>query len=192
VLLAGPTPPALELELDGRRRRLPTATAVERRRAHDTVLERLIVAPLSERSAALAALARWWREPLPPRGSHRAMTGEEVVRLAARPGHTIGAHGVHHLFLPEQPLHARITEVLESRRLLQARLGRDVTQFAYPYGAVDADTMEVARAAGFTIAVTTVDAAAGPGDAPLVIPRRAAPGGDARGFEGWLRGSVRL
>jgi peptidoglycan/xylan/chitin deacetylase (PgdA/CDA1 family) len=115
------------------------------------------------------------------------MTGPEVARLAARPGHAIGAHGVHHLYLPKQPLHARIAEVMDSRRRLETVLGRGVTLFAYPYGGVDADAVEIARAAGFTVAVTTVEAAVGPADRPLAIPRRTAPAGDVRRFSGWLR-----
>jgi len=139
----------------------------------------------------LAALARWGGRPLPPRASHRALTGEEVARLAARPGHTVGAHGVHHLYLPAQPLHARIGEVLDARSRLQACVGRAVDCFAYPYGGVDADAIEIARAAGFTLAVTTVEGAVRPGDAPLAIPRRTVPAGDARRFAGWLRDGAR-
>jgi peptidoglycan/xylan/chitin deacetylase (PgdA/CDA1 family) len=192
VLLTRATPAALEVEIDGRSLRLPTATPAERRRAHHTVHERLIRAPLAERAAVLAVLARWCGQPLPPRASHRAMTGEEIAELAARPGHVIGAHGVHHLYLPAQPLHARITEVLESRRRLEAHLRRPVTLFAYPYGAVDADSVEIARAAGFTAAVTVAEATVAPGDLPLAIPRRSVPPGDAQRFAGWLREGIRL
>jgi peptidoglycan/xylan/chitin deacetylase (PgdA/CDA1 family) len=192
VLLAEATPAALEMELDGRPVRLPTATPAERRRAHDTVHARLIRAPLAERAAVLAALARWCGQPRPPRASHRAMTADELARLAARPGHVVGAHGVHHLYLPAQPLHARIAEVLESRRRLEAQLLRPVTLFAYPYGATDADTIEIARAAGFTAAVTVAETTVVPGDSPLAIPRRSVPAADARRFAGWLRDGFRL
>jgi peptidoglycan/xylan/chitin deacetylase (PgdA/CDA1 family) len=60
-------------------------------------------------------------------------------------GATIGAHGVHHLYLPDQPDDQKRAELLESRRSLEDVIGRSVRLFAYPHGAVDRATAICAR-----------------------------------------------
>src|SRR4029077_14758345 len=87
------------------------------------------------------------------------------------PGHAIGAHGAHHVLLPEQPLAAAIQEVLEGKAAVEAALGRPVTAFAYPYGGHDATAVEVVRAARFDVAVTTDARPVDSGGGPPPLPR---------------------
>jgi peptidoglycan/xylan/chitin deacetylase (PgdA/CDA1 family) len=83
------------------------------------------------------------------------MTADEVVRLAARRGVTIGAHTEHHEQLPRLSHQAKLTELRACRARLEALVGRPVTSLSYPYGYADDDTMKAAREAGFELAVTT-------------------------------------
>src|SRR5262249_62048782 len=88
------------------------------------------------------------------RASHRALTSRELRLLAQRPGHALGAHSVHHLALPLQPAAVREHEIHACREQLGELLHREVSAFAYPYGAYDAATAAAVRAAGFRLAVT--------------------------------------
>ena len=91
---------------------------------------------LGERLKGLGSANLPWRRPL---------CGDEVRRLANMRGATIGAHGVHHLYLPDQPDDQKRAELLESRRSLEDVIGRSVRLFAYPHGAVDRATAICAR-----------------------------------------------
>ena len=67
---------------------------------------------------------------------------------------------------------------------METLLGRAVTAFAYPYGAVDADSVDVVRAAGYRVAVTCEAEAVKPPCDPLRLPRFEVR---ARAFEAFVR-----
>jgi peptidoglycan/xylan/chitin deacetylase (PgdA/CDA1 family) len=164
-------PDRVELTLDGAPRTLATGTPDARREALDAIGAALRESTLAERERALADLGRWDSRPRPPRATHRLMTGTEIRALAERPGHAIGAHSEHHLWLPRQPPGVRAREVAGCRRDLESVLQREVRAFAYPYGAHDEATVEAVRAAGFTAGLTVAEGLCARGADPLRLPR---------------------
>ena len=99
------------------------------------------------------------------------MTVPELRRLAAAPGATIGAHGANHLALPELDPVARRDELEGGKRRLEELLGTTVATLAYPYGAWDGATADLARDCGFALAVTCDERAVEPGTDPWRLPR---------------------
>jgi len=81
------------------------------------------------------------------------MTWDDLAFLAEQ-GWEIGGHTVSHARLTELPEDKAREEIAAGRRTLEERLGRDVTSFAYPYGAHNEMSVEAAAAAGFTSAWT--------------------------------------
>ena len=77
------------------------------------------------------------------------------LHLLERRGIEIGSHTVHHLELPSLGDAEALAELRDSRSVLQRRLGHPVQWLAYPAGAVDARIVELARRAGYVLAVTT-------------------------------------
>ena len=142
ALLQGPTPPELTLAI-GDTVSLRTQTADERRAAHDQLHARLVHASLPDRDRAVAALLAWSGRSSDSR--RRPLLADELRRLARVPGISIGAHSVNHLSLPDQSLAVQRAEVLESVRTLERALDSRVTAFAFPYGAVDRPSADVAR-----------------------------------------------
>jgi peptidoglycan/xylan/chitin deacetylase (PgdA/CDA1 family) len=180
LMLAGGTlPPTFLLSKNGSARVLPTATAEERRHAHAVLHQLLVPASLEERRRLLGVLDEWSGRPLVPRPSERSLLREELLRLAARPGHEVGAHTLHHLALSSQPLEVRRHEIAEGRAVLERVLGRAVSSFAYPFGDVDAASVDLVRAAGFEAAVTCEEALVHPGADPLRLPRFEIRSGEA-------------
>ena len=120
---------------------MPTATATERAEAL-TCLNRTAW-PLDAKARLDLAgnVLAWSGADRTPRGTHRVLTGDEVRALADRPGHTIGAHTIHHLALSTQPMDAKRREVFEDKVALERVLDRKVHLFAYPYGDFDAGTV---------------------------------------------------
>jgi peptidoglycan/xylan/chitin deacetylase (PgdA/CDA1 family) len=72
------------------------------------------------------------------------MMADEIQRLAAVPGVTIGAHTENHLSLPDNA-GTRIAELSQCQVELTRIIGREVDLFAYPYGAVDRETAALIR-----------------------------------------------
>jgi len=87
--------------------------------------------------------------------------------MAAR----IGAHSRTHPALPAVPAATREDEIRGSRADLEARLGRDVRVFAYPYGLVDDATMRVVEAAGFDAACAVRSGANDPAVSRFLLRR---------------------
>ena len=172
ILLSSPVLPArLERQLAGRRVELPTATQAQRFIAREAILERLYPLTHESRASALRVLLDWSGAGAEGDPARRPMTADEVVRLATRPGITIGAHTEHHEQLPRLSHQAKLAELRSCRSRLEALAGRPVTSLAYPYGYADDDTVEAAREAGFELAVTTEARGLAPGVDRLRLPR---------------------
>lgn len=181
-------PRRLEIVVRGRSLQLPTASIEECRAAQSTIADLMCELSPQERDRALGWLREWSGIDLTPRDSHRALTGDEIRRLAARPGVTIGSHTVRHLVLPSHAAEVQVRELVESRVDLERIVGRRVGLMAYPYGAVNAEVARRARSAGFTLAVTVEPRRLGTADDPLLLPRLEVPRIDAGGFSAWLSG----
>jgi peptidoglycan/xylan/chitin deacetylase (PgdA/CDA1 family) len=167
----GALPHALELRFAGLARWVPTTTHAERSAAHRIIHTALFDASLEDRQQILEHLTAWSALDLAPRTSHRPMTGPEIMRLAQNPGHTVGAHTVHHLRLAAQPPDVQAREVVQGKHQLEMLPGQSVTAFAYPFGEPTAQVVEVVQAAGFEHAVTTKRGAIVPGVDRLRLPR---------------------
>lgn len=109
----------------------------------------------------------------------RPLLAAEVRALAARPGHAIGCHGVHHLALTFQPEDVVRREVADAARRLGDVLGHPVTTFAYPYGDVGEAAVAAVRDAGLAAAVTCEEGAVRCGADPLRLPRIEVKAGSA-------------
>jgi len=95
------------------------------------------------------------------RPDYQALTPEEVRLLSADGLVEIGSHTVTHPVLSLQPLDVQGFELEESKRQLEAILGRPVTSLAYSYGGCgDAGdkTAALAREAGYEIGCANLPA----------------------------------
>lgn len=68
----------------------------------------------------------------------------------------IGAHTMDHTYLAGLPLKKVKSEIEESKKYLEEKLGIQIVSFAYPYGAFDNQSIQVVKDAGFKTAVTTI------------------------------------
>ncbi len=80
----------------------------------------------------------------------------QVKELAKSPLVEIGAHTMNHAWLKGIPKEAAKHEISESRKALQDMVALPVNSFAYPYGALDQQAINIVREAGFTNAVSTI------------------------------------
>ena len=84
----------------------------------------------------------------------RFLTWQQVEELSAA-GMLIGSHTLSHPYLNKlspQQLH---DEIFESKKILEAHLGKPVDHFASPFGYSDANVESLVKEAGYTTARTT-------------------------------------
>jgi peptidoglycan/xylan/chitin deacetylase (PgdA/CDA1 family) len=164
--------------------RLQTAAASpERIESLAIELERL---SLEEREKRLDAVDR--ETPAQPGPVHRTLTGGELKRLASSPLVEIGAHTESHRRLPDLDPSAQRDETRRSRETLETMLGRPVTSFAYPHGAISPATVRVVRDAGYAIACCSKSDVVSNGTPPLELPRLWPGDWNGKAFERWLLG----
>jgi peptidoglycan/xylan/chitin deacetylase (PgdA/CDA1 family) len=106
------------------------------------------------------------------RSTHRPMTVSELHVLAGNPLFEIGGHTATHPSLPILDPSEQEREIVLSRRVLEATLGRPIYSFAYPYGDWAPATVDIVRRAGFECAVTSVYRRVRVGDHRFELPRR--------------------
>jgi peptidoglycan/xylan/chitin deacetylase (PgdA/CDA1 family) len=140
------------------------------------------------RTRALDELLAWaGDDPATVRPSRRAMRADDVATLVAGGTMAVGAHTVDHPALPAQPSHIQRSELVRSKRDLEAWTGRAVRGFAYPYGLYDAVSVSAAREAGFSYACSGAYRHVRPGIDRFLIPRVEVPAVDGRSLGAILR-----
>ncbi|MDB5521580.1 MAG: polysaccharide deacetylase [Tardiphaga sp.] len=130
--------------------------------------------PPAELSAAINDLYGRYGVALVAPARDDAISWDDIALLAADPLATIGSMTVNHPALANLPDDAARRDIAMGRAVLESALQRPVRHFAFPFG--DATSfgrphVEMARAAGFTSAVTTIPAAIGRAHDALCLPR---------------------
>jgi peptidoglycan/xylan/chitin deacetylase (PgdA/CDA1 family) len=142
--------------------------------------------PERERELQLAELGATGSIPRPVR--HRSLTVAELQRIAASPLVEIGAHGESHAPLTGLARARQRDEALGSRLELERLIGRPVSSFAYPHGAIAPETIEIVQQAGYATACCSKSDVATPESPRLSLPRLWVRNLDGDRFERWLRG----
>jgi peptidoglycan/xylan/chitin deacetylase (PgdA/CDA1 family) len=132
------------------------------------------------------------------RPAQRTMTPDEVLDLVHGDLVDVGAHTMTHPVLALRPAAEQASEIQESKKRLEALLGRLVFAFAYPHGRPAVhytnDTVKLLGEAGFDAGCSTVPALIHRGTDPLQLPRFIVFDWDgdefARRLRSWLRGEA--
>jgi peptidoglycan/xylan/chitin deacetylase (PgdA/CDA1 family) len=144
----------LTIEQEGRRRSWPTRSTTEKLAAYRALAPSLKAADPCRRSAILGDIAD--RHGGPPQSP--MLTWPMVREMARSDLVEFGCHTVAHPMLSRLPREEASRELIEARGRLEEELGRPATLLAYPYGdaaSAGRRELDLARAAGFSAAVTT-------------------------------------
>jgi peptidoglycan/xylan/chitin deacetylase (PgdA/CDA1 family) len=136
------------------------------------------------RDAALEEIADWADSP---RAAERTLlTWEQLRELAALPGFELGAHTLMHPVLPSCSPEQAHAEIAGGADRLRARIGAEVEQFAYPFGAWNRRVARLVADLGFRAAYTTDGNAISWSSSPHALPRVPAEGHAPLDFTGLL------
>jgi peptidoglycan/xylan/chitin deacetylase (PgdA/CDA1 family) len=100
----------------------------------------------------------------------------DQIRLLHERGMEIGSHTVTHPDLTARDPEVALSEIAESRTIIEEQIGAPVRSFSYPIGSYNEELAAMVRAAGYTNAVTTHP---GSGiEQMFELPRRRIMGGE--------------
>lgn len=105
------------------------------------------------------------------------------IRSLQRQGITIGSHTLTHPYLTSVNRGTARKEIVESKRILEEKLGRPVRFFAYPYGDVNPSIEKMVKKAGYQAAVSVHEGVNERAQDPYNLYRIRIQGGDD--FAGW-------
>jgi peptidoglycan/xylan/chitin deacetylase (PgdA/CDA1 family) len=135
----------------------------------DNLEELVPILAAEEISATVFVVAGWLGKPYPWAPWTRILNASEVRALHDE-GVEIGSHTLHHVDLTTLS-HEGAREELEASRLrLEELIAATVGSVAYPFGAVNDDTIDACRDAGFAGGCRT--SGNGGWDDPLNLPRQ--------------------
>lgn len=106
------------------------------------------------------------------------------LKSLERQGITIGSHTVTHPYLTSVDQSTAEKEIVESKKILEEKLGRPVRVFSYPYGDANASVKRMVKEAGYDGAVSVNIGTNGRKSDPYDLHRIRVRGGD--GIVGWL------
>lgn len=137
---------------------LPTRSSAEKQAAWDTIYWPLRDVSIAERRDCVAALAEAAGVSVPGIFAAVTVNWPRLREVAKNPWLAIGAHTLTHPPLAVIEEKAARVEIVESKRRIEAELGKPVRHFAYPFGdhaSAGGRDFVLAREAGFDTAVTT-------------------------------------
>lgn len=134
----------------------PTRDYKEKYDFYQIVRRLFLVSTAEEKKRYERELLEWAGLREEGRKDRRMMTSEEIQEVSKKQGISIGAHTVTHAALKSLTVPEQQKEILDSKRILEEIIGKEVKLFSYPFGTKDeySDvTVQLVREAGFEKAV---------------------------------------
>jgi peptidoglycan/xylan/chitin deacetylase (PgdA/CDA1 family) len=145
----------------------------------------------SRREDWLLQLRQWAGVDETGRAVNRAMSSDEIRRLAESKWVSIGAHTVTHTPLSILPEEEQRHEITTSKQDLEKIIGREISTFSYPFGGkkdYDRTSVRLCREAGFVKAAANFPGQAHRWTDPYQLPRQLVRNWDPATFAGRLKG----
>lgn len=141
------------------------------------------------RKKQLQELDMWAGQEEKGRESRRILTTEEIRILANNPLITIGSHTITHPVLKCLTEKEQLSEIRDSKEMLESITGKTHDFFAYPYGgkaAYDETTVKLLKECGYRLAVAMGGRSIESCIDMFRVPRCAVYNYDGREFKDWL------
>jgi peptidoglycan/xylan/chitin deacetylase (PgdA/CDA1 family) len=101
----------------------------------------------------------------------RCFLSAEEIREMRKSGIDFGSHTVTHALLPDLEAATMLSELSESKSVLEGIIGEDVDMLAYPNGEHSDEVVRCARSVGYRIGCTTRNMRIAAHDDRLLLPR---------------------
>lgn len=168
----------------------PTACSDERWALYRTLHRRMFHVDNQRRAWWLQQLRTWGGLEPCSLQADRPLTVTELQQLASKPLITIGAHTHTHACLSRLPLAQQREEMAQSKRQLEAWIGKPVTVFSYPFGTArdfTPNTLELCRSLEYIKAAANIHGCARRWTNRYQIPRCLVRNWDGQTFVAYLQ-----
>ena len=146
--------------------------------------------PPQEREDSITQLGDWAGVPFDPEMSEpstRTMLPDELVKLASSELLEVGSHSLTHPILSAIPSESVQVEVRRSKSQLEAIIGRPVSKFSYPDGAMSRAVQAEVMSAGYMCACSSQPGLAGSHSRLFGLPRIWPLNRNGEQFGRWIR-----
>jgi len=128
---------------------------LDRFQTSSIVTKRLRKVPEETKNLLIDKLAGICHVEIPPDLARELTLSWDEIKEMNNNGVSFGARSVTHPILPNIPLEQARYEIIQSKRAIEERLGKEVTAFSYPNGDFNDRIDRVVRESGYACAVTT-------------------------------------
>jgi peptidoglycan/xylan/chitin deacetylase (PgdA/CDA1 family) len=142
--------------------------------------------PHAQQQRFLASIKEWAGESTLNRKKSICMSSAQVQELAHCPLFEVGSHTNTHPMLPSLSKEQQLLEWRQNRDVLQEITSQAVNSCSFPYGAYNADSIEVAQQIGFTGAFTTQEHRIHRQTNPFQLGRIQVPNLEGQAFQKFL------
>jgi len=104
------------------------------------------------------------------KGKEKILSWEEIERMR-KEGFSFGSHTHTHPNLLELSRDRVLSEIRDSKRILEERLGEPISFFAYPYGKFNSRIKEMVKGAGYSGAFSTLPGKNSRNEDPFLLRR---------------------
>ena len=157
-----------------------------RRQFRRSLYHFLLSLDIEDQTYAMGVIRSWAGVSSHSISPPRAMSEEELLRLADGGLMELGAHTSHHPMLPQLSFERQKEEIQSSKRDLEALLNEKIAGFSYPNGRATVDAKRLVREMGFTYACTSLHDVIRPGTDVYELTRFWQRNVDGDRFVKWL------
>ncbi len=127
---------------------------LEKTKVKSIICEKLKKMPDNQRISIIQKLINICKVEIPPDLGEKYFLSWSEIKEMDNAGITFGAHSVNHPILINMPLELAKNEIIQSKKDIEEKLGKQITAFSYPNGNFNAEVVELVRKSGFVCAVS--------------------------------------
>lgn len=163
----------VNFKVGGHELKFETATEKEKEIAFNKIRSYLAVADEKELSPLVQSLFAGSEELIQKKTEDLSLSWQQVRELGSDRLVTIGAHTVNHLPLNSLTKERSTFEILESKKIIESHIGKEVKHFCYPLGSYGEKEVDILKTTGYSTATTIRMANLFPGNFnhPFTLPR---------------------
>lgn len=144
----------VRMEVEGKEMTFRTETVKEKEIAFNKIRYWFALADEKNLPRLLSSLFRGSEEEIAAKTRELSLTWEQIHELSQNPIVTIGSHTVNHLPLDSLTVEKSTYEILESKKILESHIRKEVKHFCYPLGSHGRKEIEVLAKTSYATATT--------------------------------------
>ncbi len=145
---------SIQLEVEGRKMKFRTQTIKEKELTFNKIRQWFAVADEINLPILSNSLFHGKEEAISAKTKALSLTWEHVKALSQDPLVTIGSHTVNHFPLDSLTAEKSAYEMIESKKIIESRIGKEVRHFCYPLGSHGRKEIEILKKSRYATATT--------------------------------------